>query len=321
MTRKASRRSRLDKSAIDVVEEAVHLLRVSAPGVLAYYYIGSLPFVLGLIYFWAYMSASAVDEGTCAAAALGMAVLLVWMKSWQAVFAAHATAQLTGQALARPTGRSVLRIAAAQAIIQPWGFILLPVAAVATLPFGWAYAFYQNATVLGGEDSDLRGLFQKARHQAMLWPRQNHFLLALLFLLGVFVLANLAVVIYLMPQLWRTLFGVETVFAKGSWHMLNTTFLAATCALSYLCMDPLVKAVYVVRCFHGASLHSGADLKAELRVRQRAEKLGAALLVAWLAWHGVCVPRGALAAGRPEPWVAIGGEAYRQPVGILGVSP
>ena len=47
------------QSAIRIIEEAVHLLR-SAPGsLLAGYYIGSAPFVLGLMYFWADMSRSA----------------------------------------------------------------------------------------------------------------------------------------------------------------------------------------------------------------------------------------------------------------------
>ena len=47
------------KSAIRIIEEAVHILR-SAPGsLLSVYYIGSVPFILGLLYFWADMSRSA----------------------------------------------------------------------------------------------------------------------------------------------------------------------------------------------------------------------------------------------------------------------
>src|SRR5439155_17621519 len=47
---------------------------------------------------------------------------------------------------------------------------------------------------------------------------------------------------------------------------LNTTFFAAICGLTYLCVDPVVKAVYVLRCFYGESRQTGQDLKAELRV-------------------------------------------------------
>jgi hypothetical protein len=47
--------------------------------------------------------------------------------------------------------------------------------------------------------------------------------------------------------------------------MLNTTFFATAFWLTYLCVDPIAKAVYVLRCFYGESLRSGEDLKAELR--------------------------------------------------------
>jgi hypothetical protein len=46
---------------------------------------------------------------------------------------------------------------------------------------------------------------------------------------------------------------------------LNTTFFAVIFSLTYLCVDPIVKAVYALRCFYGESLESGEDLKTELR--------------------------------------------------------
>jgi hypothetical protein len=47
--------------------------------------------------------------------------------------------------------------------------------------------------------------------------------------------------------------------------VLNTTFFATAFWLTYLCVDPIAKAAYVLRCFYGESLRSGEDLKAELR--------------------------------------------------------
>ena len=53
------RRARyLDRPALELIEEAVHLLRRAPGPVLAIYYFGSLPFVLALLYFWADMSRS-----------------------------------------------------------------------------------------------------------------------------------------------------------------------------------------------------------------------------------------------------------------------
>jgi hypothetical protein len=61
------------------------------------------------------------------------------------------------------------------------------------------------------------------------------------------------------------LFGMESDFSQSPLSMLNTTFFATMFGLTYLCLDPLIKACYVLRCFYGTSLRSGEDLKAELR--------------------------------------------------------
>ena len=47
--------------------------------------------------------------------------------------------------------------------------------------------------------------------------------------------------------------------------MLNTTFFTAMLGLTFLCVDPISKAVYVVRVFQGESLRSGEDLRAALK--------------------------------------------------------
>jgi len=41
----------LAKAPLELVEEAFHLVRLAPAGVLAAYYLGSLPFVLALLYF------------------------------------------------------------------------------------------------------------------------------------------------------------------------------------------------------------------------------------------------------------------------------
>ena len=47
--------------------------------------------------------------------------------------------------------------------------------------------------------------------------------------------------------------------------MFNTTFFAVSVACAYLCVNPLTKAVYVLRCFYGESLSSGDDLRLGIR--------------------------------------------------------
>lgn len=68
------------KSAIRMIEEAVHLLRSEPGELLAGYYLGSVPFVLGLLYFWADMSRGANSDEHSVMGALGLSFLFVWMK-------------------------------------------------------------------------------------------------------------------------------------------------------------------------------------------------------------------------------------------------
>ncbi len=60
------------KSALELAEEAFHLLRQAPARVLAFYAIGAVPFVLGFLYFWADLSRSAYAADHAVAAALGV---------------------------------------------------------------------------------------------------------------------------------------------------------------------------------------------------------------------------------------------------------
>ncbi len=282
------------KGPIELIEETFHLLRLAPAATLACYYVGSLPFVLGLLYFWSDMSRSAFAAPRLPAATLGLAVLFVWMKCWQTIFARRLLAQLTGEPVPRRTPAAVLRLVLVQTSLQPSGLFLIPVALLIMLPFAWVYAFYQNVTVLGGgEDPAAGAVFKKAWRQASLWPLQNHYALLLLKLFGVFVFLNLAVAIVMIPYLLQTLFGIETRFTQVLHDpetlltvMLNTTFFTALFGLTYLCVDPLLKTAYVLRCFYGESLQTGQDLKTELCNALPAAKLAALFLLGFL-WVGV----------------------------------
>ncbi|PIE35602.1 hypothetical protein CSA56_03730 [candidate division KSB3 bacterium] len=296
-----------DKGAIDILEEAIHLLRTASLSTVVCYYIGGLPFVLALLYFWTDMSRSVVAAEHCSAAAFGLAALFLWMKCWQSIFARQLMASLHAvPSSSRPFYR-IWNLVITQTIFQPWGMLLLPCSLLLTVPFPWLYAFYQNVTILGGEEGGrVKRVSKQAWQQAKLWPKQNCILIwllspwllvcsaalllvtlpflskavlaililfmffALLFVLvlsplGAIVAMNIGVLLVMLPGLVKTLFGIETMFTMNPWQMLNSTFFAVVCGLTYLCLDPFVKAVYVVRCFYGKALHTGEDLKVELR--------------------------------------------------------
>lgn len=248
------------KDSLDLIEEATYLLRSAPAGAVAAYYIGTLPFLLAFLFFWADMSRAASAYEHSAPAALGVAVMFVWMSVWQAVFAQALRSVLTGS---RPA--SFWRLAFVQATLQPTKFIVLPLAALITLPFGDAFGFYQNLTAISYEGSSMSELIGSARRQARLWPAQNWGALGLLALLSIVVCANIGVLLLLIPQLLKSYLGIQTDLARNELLALNSTFLVITVALTYAIVDPLVKAVYVLRCFYGESLATGEDLRAQLK--------------------------------------------------------
>jgi hypothetical protein len=271
------------KSAILLLEEAVHLLRQAPIALLSAYYIGSLPFILGLLYFWVDMSRSADAKDYHAVASLGLALLYIWMKCWQAVFAARVKMHFSEQPMPRWSLQRVFVLVVTQTLIHATAFFILPLAAVAAIPFGWCYAFYQNASAQNAmELNDLKSVYKNAWIQAKLWPRQNHLLLSIFFIFGVIVFLNIAVAIYILPHVLKNYFGIESMFTLSGFHVINTTFWVVCFGISYLCMNPLVKTVYALRCFYGAASNTGDDLKTELKrlIPSRARVVTAVLIVA-----------------------------------------
>jgi hypothetical protein len=262
----SSRSSRYGSSATDFLEEAVHLLRRMPPKVLVPYYVGSVPFVAGFLYFWTDMSQSAFAAERHAQAALGVACLFLWMKAWQSAFAGLLHDALTGLSSPRWSVARSLRASCRQGLVQASALFVLPIAFVITLPFGWCFAFYENVAVFGAiSDADLRSISHRAARQAQLWPGQNHALLSIIALFGLFVFLNVMIVLFQAPHLLHSLLGIETNLAQSGWHLLNTTLLMTALGISYLCVDPIIKAVYVLRCFHGEAIETGEDLSVTLR--------------------------------------------------------
>ncbi|MEO6034775.1 MAG: DUF4129 domain-containing protein [Verrucomicrobiota bacterium] len=273
-----ARPSTSGKSALELLEEAIHLLRLAPVRAWTFYMIGTLPFVLGFLFFWADMSRSAFASEHCGPAAFGLVLGFVWMKTWQTAFASELTAQIGGRNAPPWTVARAGRVAITQLIYQPSSFFVLPVAMLVVLPFGWAFAFYQNVLVLSG-GTDSQWIFRKAAKQAGVFLAQNHLALLIIAGFALFVWFNLAALIFMLPGLIKMFLGVESVFTRSGVHSLfNTTFFAASFALTYLCVDPLVKSLYALRCFYGQAVTTGEDLKVDLKTHASLAKISAMLL-------------------------------------------
>jgi hypothetical protein len=117
----------------------------------------------------------------------------------------------------------------------------------------------------------------------------------ILIIFTILVWLNVATTMAWLPYMLRTLFGIDTAFAQaGVKSVFNTTYLACSFALTYVFVDPLIKAVFALRCFYGQSLQTGDDLKSDLAsVRATASSalsIVAALVLFCLASPVLAVP-------------------------------
>jgi hypothetical protein len=253
-------------AAVALLDDAISLLRRAPVGTVAIYYFGALPFALGLVYFWSDMGESANAAERLPGEALLVAALYFWMKTCQAVFARHLLAQLEGEdaepwTFSRWTHTALLQVIYAGSLV-----LVYPLALLITLPFGWVNAFYHNISILAtSSKSTLASSFREAAELAQLWPRQNHLILGVQLLAAFVLFLNLGVFFFALPLLLNSLFGIETVFDenRGAWN--NSSFYLYIFVFCFLLLNPLSKAVFVLRCFYGRARLSGADLRAELR--------------------------------------------------------
>jgi hypothetical protein len=284
---KHSARRANGKDGVALIEEACVTLRHCPPGILMWYLLGTGPGLAGLLVFWSNTCQDPFARENLVERALAAAALFVWMKFFQARFGTELLAHLAGDPPPRWSLLSALRSLTNQIVLTALGVIALPLALLTALPFPWIYAFFQNVSALDSGTTGLRDLVRSAAAQARLWPAQNHIMLLILSVFGFVILLNWGSLFFVLPSLLRMFFGVESVFTQNPYAILNTTSLAFLTALSYLTLDPLLKTCYILRCFHGESLGTGADLRVELRRFATAGRT--ALLLALLALSPVAV--------------------------------
>ena len=304
MTARSGRRPR---SAVDLIDESFHDLRHAPLSGLAAYAAGAVAFLLGLLYFWTDMSASAFAGAHVAESSLGLALLYVGMKLGQTVFASRL--RETGQSPDRWTLPRLARAAGVQASVQPTGLFLVPISALLLLPFAPVLAFYENVTILGDGRLPLRETIRVSVRRSRLWPAQNSAALAILLVFCGAVLANVLVALIALPYLVRMFLGIESVFTRSGASLVNSTLLGAALATTFLLTSPLVKAVYGRRCFEAGSIESGEDLRVAWR-RDSASRVGGIAVPAVLILLAAASLRasegpGDIPALRPDPTSAL----------------
>ena len=290
------------KPALELVEEAVHLLRGAPVVAHLCYYVGSIPFILGLLYFWSDMSRGAFAYDRITGSSLRLAALFIWMKCWQAAATAHLRAFVLASEPPRWTPGRIWRLVTQQAALQPLALFIRPASLCILLPYPWVRAWFENAVILGdGSEGSVRVVSRNARRLASLWPIQNFRLFLWLFFYGFVVWLNVVVVLCAAPELLRIFTGIESPFTQTVSAYLNSTFIASTIGCAYLLINPVTKAAYVLRCFYGESLHSGDDLRLGMRRAVAAAAVVMLLFFAPAAWSATPAQQSAADQASVQP--------------------
>ncbi|MGJ8639113.1 MAG: hypothetical protein ACSHYA_06930 [Opitutaceae bacterium] len=265
-----SRRVKQDgePSAMDLVEEGMHLLRQVSITAWTVYFCGVAPFVFGFLFFWSEMSSSGLAERSLVPGAMGLGVLFIWFKVTQSFFADCLRSALIGAEAPAWRLRDWLKVVRLHSFWQSTSLIVLPIAFVATLPFPYVYAFYQNLLLVDprGELDDDDASLKRNWRLARMWNEQSWVLLTALSLVFLLSFINWITVLMTVPFLLKTLLGIETVFSRSGAHLMNSMSLFVCVLLAYVVTDPLIRAVYMLRRHYCESRRSGADLRLRFRL-------------------------------------------------------
>ena len=254
-------------ASIRLLEDAAQLLRQAGPGTCICPLIGSVPLSLALLAAWNTLTNTRSTDPEWALQAALLAVLLVWMNCWRAVYAGRLRHQLAGTDGPRWTAARIFRLAAVQAFFGPARLVAVPLAALVMFPCAAVVAFFRSLAVASGsEDAEPRLMLARARRAAAFQPGQGWTTLPLLLFLYLVLAVNLAIVLGLLPQMARILTGYESAFSRsGVYFVQNPIFVLLVAAVSWMAFDPFIQAVYCVRYFQAESLGTGEDVRSGLR--------------------------------------------------------
>ncbi|MGA1796782.1 MAG: hypothetical protein ACMUIL_13075 [bacterium] len=271
----------------ELIEQSLYLVRTSLTACGWVYYLFTIPFIIGFLHFWSIMSGKVIGPFEVSRWAL-LLTLLFWIKvTGQGIYCKVLLSRLTDE----PPGASLSQWAnsAVNAIFaHAVAMIILLVCLPFILPLGYAVMYSQYLYLTSGEQgAGVHQTMKRAYRSALQEGLYQHLVLFFLAGLYVVVIGNVLAAFFIFPHLLKVLLGIETVFTRATFSMLNTTFLMIVACTSYLIVDPLLKGVYVTLFFHMKSRSSGDDILAEKRrlSEKRGIKRGvvAALLILGLA--------------------------------------
>lgn len=263
------RQRHTERSSLQILEEAFHLLRSVDVKYFLILFLGTTTFAGGLLFFIADMSRSGLARETVIPSSLGVTALYFWMRYCQVKFCEGLWKTINYGSSASILGTLQFRNLSALLLIQALHIPLMLAGLLFVIPLGWIIATLQNSTVLAftkdfGRRS-FRGLLKSSLRNSHYEWGQNHGILVVLLFVSLFVWLNVIGTCLGLATFGKAFFGIESAFTLSPLAaLLNSTFLVGTFLLTYLVISPVMKAVYVLRCFYAESRVTGEDLLSRL---------------------------------------------------------
>jgi hypothetical protein len=243
---------------LDTLEEAFDLLQSAPASVWFRYLIGAGPLIVSLLLVWNEFSSNPAANPVIGSGFL--VVALVWFYRCRQIFAGHLRRIIGLARAADPTARPAWSLAC----FEGTKLIAIPISALSIVPAAYATAFYRSLTLFAGQGQSPRDAVSNAWKASTPWQRENWFILAIVTLLSLAVFIDVAIMVVVAPTLVKIFTGYESILAQRGADALSIQ-LPIIVALTWLCLDPLLQAVYTVRAFKWEGLRTGEDLLVRLK--------------------------------------------------------
>ncbi|MEZ0295226.1 MAG: DUF4129 domain-containing protein [Candidatus Methylacidiphilales bacterium] len=258
-----------ERSALDLIEEAVHLLRCAPLRILLFYAVGTLPFIVGMLFFCLEVRVASNSWDIIVPGSLVLTLLYVWMGGWQAAFTQELWALRLGRTPPVWTWRTVASLTAAQTRWKPWGLFALPLSAIFLVPWPWCYMLSHNISILitgetGSATERTKGIAVAMRLASQNWKHAfkiqvfGHVLYGLMYF-------NLMLLLLAFNLLVHLISGIESPMNENPFLYVSVPVQLAVCGLTFFFANPIMKTVCMLRCLYGLSRDTGDDLLAGLR--------------------------------------------------------
>ncbi len=274
-----------EPSALDLLDEAIRMLRAIPVSAWSIYCTGAVPFWAGVLVYWTLLVHGGMASQLGSAVAVALVGLYVWKRVWHMRFGSHLQAFTRSQSPPRWGVRDWIAAAGIQTRWACTSLALAPLSLATIFPsfFHWF-----------GHESLAVGALRPAEEQATLprrvlrmateWPGQVHIAAVVLSGIAGVLWINFAVVLAVAPWMIEWWTGWRPAFASDSLWMLHPTFAAVVTVLTLVALDPLVKAFTALRVHRLESRSTGEDLRIEWqRVRRRLPTLVTTLVLGWAA--------------------------------------